>query len=372
MRALVDSVAAAIYNRCARSEPLLTCGMETNPMNTTTRRHPVCIFVGAFLAAWSFLFSALVWGANEKIIFGWSAITGAQAVPWITKDAGLFEKNGLDTTLLFLDGGSKAIQTLLSGEVPVVVGAGNSAVAARVRGADVTMIAGLVNNLAYSLITNPDIKRPEDLRGKKLAISRYGANSDYATRKILLKWGLRPDRDVAIIQIPGGQPTRLATLQNGQVAGLVAQPPVTNLARKLRLNILAEPEDFGGEYTQTPIASTRLVAKERKETLRKFMKALVEGIHVYKTQKDFSKRVIAKYMRVNDIEAIDDSYQFFSRLVPSKPYIPINAIKEVLLELGEKDPKVAALKPEEFADMSFVKELDESGFIDGLYKGKGK
>ena len=332
----------------------------------------VCVVFAVCFIALSLLFSSLAWSANEKIIFGWSAVSGAQAVPWITKDAGLFEKHGLDTTLLFLDGGSKAIQTLLSGEIPVVLGAGNSAVAARVRGGDVVLIAGIVNSLAYSLIVNPDIKKPEDLRGKKLAVSRYGANSDYATRKILAKWGLRPDKDVAIIQIPGGQPTRLATVQSGQVAGLVAQPPVTNLARKLRLNIIAEPEDFGGEYTNTPVASTRAVIRERKEMLRKFMRALVEGISVYKTQRDFSKRVIAKYMRINDADAIDESYQFFSRLVPAKPYVPINAIKEVLLELGEKDPKVASLKPEDFADMSFVKELDESGFIDGLYKGKAK
>ena len=151
----------------------------------------------------------------------------------------------------------------------------------------------------------------------------------------MTKWGLKPDKDVAIIQIPGGQPTRLAT-GDVQVAGLVAQPPVTNLARKLRLNILAEPEDFWGEYTNTPVATTRLVIKELKEMLRKFMRALVEGISVYKTQRDFSKRVIAKYMRINDAEAIDDSYQFFSRSFPAKPYVPVNAIKEVLLEWGKK------------------------------------
>ena len=352
-----------------RANPALS---RSAPVSSHRRLRVVTILLGAWLIALSGFYPPPSWSANEKIIFGWSAISGAQAVPWITKDAGLFEKHGLDTTLLFLDGGSKAIQTLLSGEIPVVLGAGNSAVAARVRGGDVSLIAGIVNSLAYSLIVSADIKRPEDLRGKKLAVSRYGANSDYATRKILVKWGLRPDKDVAIIQIPGGQPTRLATVQSGQVAGLVAQPPVTNLARKLKLNILAEPEDFGGEYTNTPVASTRVVIKERREMLRKFMRALVEGIAVYKTQRDFSKRVIAKYMRVNDADAIEESYQFFSRLVPAKPYVPVSAIKEVLSELGEKDPKVASLKPEDFADMSFVKELDESGFIDGLYKGKAK
>lgn len=308
--------------------------------------------------------------AADKLIFGWSAIAGSQAVPWIIKDAGLFEKHGLDATLIYLDGGSRAIQVLLSGEVPIVQGGGNSPVVARLRGGDVTIIAGVVNVLAYTLIVSPEIKKPEDLRGKKLAISRFGSNSDYATRKILVKWGLTPDKDVAIVQIPGGQPTRLASVQNKQVAGLVAQPPVTVLARKARLNILAEPSDFGSAYTNTPIVSTGAFIREHRETVRKFSRALAEGIYVYKTQKDFAKRVIAKYMRITDAEAVEDSYQFFSPIVPAKPYPPLDGIKEVLLEVGEKDPKVRSAKPEDFADLSFVKELDENGFIDNLYKAK--
>jgi NitT/TauT family transport system substrate-binding protein len=360
--------------------------MESNEMNIhrwktrrlatrrRQRRMKACRTAVFLLAAGAavLLGCATAESAADKLVFGWSAVSGAQAVPWIAKEAGLYEKHGLDATLIYLDGGSKAIQTLLAGDTPVVLGAGNSAVAARVRGGDVVLIGGIVNNLAYSLAVSPEIKKPEDLRGKKLAVSRYGANSDYATRKILLKWGLRPDKDVAIVQIPGGQPTRLATVQSGQIAGMVAQPPVTNLARKAGLNILAEPEDFGGEYANTPIASSRQIIKERREMLRRFMRSIAEGIYVYKTQRDFSKRVIAKYMRINDAEAIEESYQFFSRLVPAKPYVPMNAIKEVLLELGEKDPKVAAARPEEFADMSLVKELDDSGFIDALYKRKSK
>ena len=309
-------------------------------------------------------------GAQERLVVGWSAIAGAQAVPWVVKEAGLFEKHGLDGTLIYLDGGSKATQALMSGDVPVAQIGGNSPIAARLRGADVSIIAGIVNVLAYSLIVSPEIKKPEELRGKKLAVSRYGSNSDYATRKILTKWGLRPDRDVAIIQIPGGQPIRLAALQNGQVAGLVAQPPVTNLARKLRLNIIAEPEDFGSAYPNTPVAALGSYLRERRDTMRKFMRALVEGVYVYKTQKEFSKRVIAKYMRVSDADAIEDSYQFFARLVPAKPYPPLDGIKEALLELGEKDPKARGARPEDFVDMGLVKELDESGFIDALYKGK--
>jgi NitT/TauT family transport system substrate-binding protein len=313
---------------------------------------------------------AMAASANEKLMIGWSAIAGSQAPFWITKEAGLFAKNGLDVTMIYVDGGSRATQALMSGDVPVVQVGGNAPVVARLRGADVTLIAGLLNVLAYSMVVSPEIKKPEDLKGKNVSVSRFGSNSDYATRKILLKWGLRPDIDVAVLQIPGGQPARLAAIQTKQVHGMVAQPPVTNLARKLNLNIIAEPEDFGGAYPTTPVASRVSYIGTHRDTVRKFARALVEGIHIYKTQKEFSKKVIAKYVKTDDAEALEDSYQFFSRLVPAKPYPSVDAIKEALAELGEKDPKARAAKPEEFADMSIIAELDRSGFIDGLYKAQ--
>jgi NitT/TauT family transport system substrate-binding protein len=306
--------------------------------------------------------------ALEKLTIGWSAIAGSQAPFWITKEAGLFEKNGLDAIMIYLDGGSRATQAMMSGDLPIAQVGGNAPVVAKLRGADITLIAGLLNVLAYSMVVSPEIKKPEDLRGKKLTVSRFGSNSDYATRKILLKWGLRPDIDVAVLQIPGGQPTRLAAIQSKQVHGMVAQPPVTNLARKFNMNIIAEPEDFGGAYPTTPVAARISFIKDKRETVRKLTRALLEGIHVYKTQKDFSKRVISKYVKTDDNDALEDSYQFFSRLVPQKPYPSLDAIKEALTELGEKDPKVRNAKPEDFADMSLIKEFDDNGFIDGLYK----
>jgi len=304
----------------------------------------------------------------ERLTIGWSAIAGSQAPFWITKEAGLFEKNGLDVTMIYVDGGSKATQALMSGDVPIAQVGGNAPVIARLRGADVTLIAGLLNVLAYSMIVSPEIKKPEDLRGKKLSVSRFGSNSDYATRKILLKWGLKPDVDVAVLQIPGGQPARMAAIQTKQVHGMVAQPPVTSLARKFNLNIIAEPEDFGGAYPTTPVASRVSYIREKRDTLRKFTRALLEGIYVYKTNKDFSKKVIGKYVKTNDTDALEDSYQYFSRLVPQKPYPSLDAVKEALAELSEKDPKVRSTKPEDFVDMSVIKEFDDSGFIDGLYR----
>jgi NitT/TauT family transport system substrate-binding protein len=304
----------------------------------------------------------------EKLTLGWSAIAGSQAPFWITKEAGLFEKNGLDVIMIYLDGGSRATQAMMSGDLPIAQVGGNAPVVAKLRGADITLIAGLLNILAYSMVVSPEIKKPEDLRGKKLTVSRFGSNSDYATRKILLKWGLKPDVDVAVLQIPGGQPTRLAAIQTNQVQGMVAQPPVTNLARKFKMNIIAEPEDFGGAYPTTPVAARISFIKDKRDTVRKFTRALLEGIHLYKTNKEFSKKVIGKYVKTDDNDALEDSYQFFSRLVPAKPYPSLEAVKEALAELGEKDPKVRAAKPEDFVDMSIIKEFDDNGFIDGLYK----
>jgi NitT/TauT family transport system substrate-binding protein len=224
----------------------------------------------------------------ERLTLGWSAIAGSQAPFWITKEAGLFEKNGLDVTMIYVDGGSKATQALMSGDVPIAQVGGNAPVVARLRGADVTLIAGLLNVLAYSMIVSPEIKKPEDLRGKKLSVSRFGSNSDYATRKILLKWGLKPDVDVAVLQIPGGQPARMAAIQTKQVHGMVAQPPVTSLARKFNLNIIAEPEDFGGAYPTTR-SLPRVLRSGKRDTLRIHPRVARRHLRL-KTDKNFSKK----------------------------------------------------------------------------------
>lgn len=132
---------------------------------------------------------------------------------------------------------------MLSGDVPIALVGSNAPIVARLRGVDITLIGGMLNILANSMIVSPGIKRPEDLRDKKLTVSRYGSKSDYATRKILLKWGLKPDIDVTILQIPGSQPTCLAAIQTKQVHGMAAQPPVTNMAQ-IQFKYDSRAEDF--------------------------------------------------------------------------------------------------------------------------------
>lgn len=308
--------------------------------------------------------------SGDRLNFAYSAIAGAQAIPWVTKEAGLFAKHNLDLQMIYVDGGPRAAQALLAGDIPIVQLGGSAPVAARLRGADIVTIGGLMNSLAFSLIVHPDIQRAEQLKGKSLAVSRLGSISDYATRKILTKWGLRPDRDVSLIQIPGGSPVRLAAVQSGTVAGMVGQPPLTTMARKSKLHILAEPQDFGAAYPNTVIAAQQSYIRRNRTTVRNFKQAIIEGIRVYKTRPDFSKKVIAKYMRITDALAVEDSYAFFSTLVPVKPYPSLEAIKEALIELQDSDPKARNARPEDFVDMSIVRAIDDSGFIDNLYRSK--
>jgi len=319
---------------------------------------------GWFAATWS------IAAAADKVNFAYSAIAGAQATPWITKEAGLFEKHGVELQMIYIDGGPRAAQALLAGDIPIAQVGGSAPVAARLRGGDIVTLAGLMNALAFSLIVHPDIQRPEQLKGKSLAVSRLGSISDYASRKILTKWGLRPDRDVTLLQIPGGSPVRLAAVQSGMVAGMVGQPPLTTMARRANLRILAEPQDFGAAYPNTVISAQHAYVKRNRRTVRNFHHAIIEGIRIYKSQPDFSKKVIAKYMRISDTAAIDDSYAFFTRLVPIKPYPSLEAIKEALIELQEAEPKARSAQPEDFVDMSIVKAIDDSGFIEDLYKTK--
>jgi ABC-type nitrate/sulfonate/bicarbonate transport system substrate-binding protein len=322
------------------------------------------------LAIGWFAATAPIAAGADKLNFAYSAIAGAQAIPWITKEAGLFEKHGVDIQMIYIDGGPRAAQALLAGDVSIAQVGGSAPVAARLRGGDIVTLAGLMNALAFSLIVHPDIQRPEQLKGKSLAVSRLGSISDYASRKILTKWGLRPDRDVMLLQIPGGSPVRLAAVQSGMVAGMVGQPPLTTMARRAKLHILAEPQDFGAAYPNTVISAQHGYVKRNRRVIRNFHHAIIEGIRVYKRQADFSKKVIAKYMRISDTAAIEDSYAFFSRLVPIKPYPSLEAIKEALIELQETEPKARSAQPEDFVDMSVVKAIDDSGFIEDLYKTK--
>ncbi|HXG50947.1 MAG TPA: ABC transporter substrate-binding protein [candidate division Zixibacteria bacterium] len=303
----------------------------------------------------------------EKVNVGYSAQAGAFAPIWITKEAGLFRKNGLDVNLVFIPGGPTAAAAMLAGEVQAAAMAGPAVVASRLAGTDLVMTAGIVNTFAFQIITVKSITSPAQLKGRRLGVNRFGTAPDIAARYALRHMGIDPS-EVTILQL-GEQAARLAAMKAGQLEAAVVLPPITTMAQKEGMNVLLDMSDLGAEFQITGLASSqRFITQNRPRALR-MMRAFVEGIHFYKTRKKESMKIIAQYMRTSDMEAVEATYDYFAgKIVPRKPYPTLKGIK-ALLELAAKErPEAATAQPERFVNVSLLKELDASGFIDRLYQ----
>jgi NitT/TauT family transport system substrate-binding protein len=303
----------------------------------------------------------------ERMHVGYSAQAGAFAPIWITKEAGLFRKNGLEVDLLFIPGGPTAAAAMLAGEVQAVAMAGPAVVASNLAGTDLVMIAGIVNTFAFQMITVKSITSPAQLRGKRVGVNRFGTAPDIAARFALRRMGMDP-AEVTILQL-GEQSTRLAAMKAGQLEAAIVLPPITTIAQREGMNVLMDMSELGAEYQITGLASSQSFINKKRPSAMKLMRSFVEGIHFYKTRKKESMAIIAKYMRTNDSEAVAATYDYFAgKIVPKKPYPTAPGIK-ALLELAAKErPDAAKVSPERIMNISLLKELDDSGFIDGLYK----
>jgi len=311
--------------------------------------------------------SVLAQEKPNRINLGYSSISGSQAILRVIKDAGIFLRNGLDPSLVLIAGGSGIIQSVIAGDLPIAVVSGEPSILARLQGADTVILGGLVNIIDFSIITAPEIKKPQDLKGKKLAVSRFGSSTDFVIRYALDKWGLVPDRDVAILQI-GSQPARLTALKSGTVQGTIVGPPADIVARKSGFNEIATPEQLNLAYPNTSIVSTSSTLAKNEALLRRIMKSLVEGIHFFKTQKEASMKSMDAFARLGDAALIEETYRHYQELIPRVPYPDPKGIQTVLNEIARRDPKAKNLKPETFADARLLKELEANGLSQQLYR----
>ena len=218
------------------------------------------------------------------------------------------------------------------------------------------------------LISRPDIKTAEQLKGGSVAIAVFGGTSDSLARIALKRIGLVPVKDVAILQI-GGVPERLSALERGKVQAAMLSMPDVFIAQKNGFYTLAH---VSLPYQTTSVATTRRFIRESPDIIRRYIKSQIESVHRIKTDRETAIKVLAKYLGSRDKEILDRSYDNSSAddKLPPKQYPTLEGIKNILDPLAETDPKAKAAKPEDFVDVRFIKELDESGFIDELYKGK--
>jgi NitT/TauT family transport system substrate-binding protein len=286
----------------------------------------------------------------------------------MAKESGIFRENGLDMQLVYFRGGTTAMMALLSRETPISEVAGPSIVSASLRGTDVVMIAGGIVTTDQWLVTRPDIKTAEQLKGGSLATSIFGGSSDFLARMALKKLGLTPVKDVAIVQI-GGVPERLGALEKGKVQAAMLGVIEALMAQKKGFNALAAVSQA---YQSAGVATTRRFIRESPDIVRRYVKSQIEAVHRIKTDREMGKRVLLKYLGPQDKDILERRYDYASAddRLPPKQYPTLEGIKNILEPLAETDPKAKAAKPEDFVDIRFIKELDESGFVDELYKGR--
>ncbi|HEY0725402.1 MAG TPA: ABC transporter substrate-binding protein [Pyrinomonadaceae bacterium] len=315
------------------------------------------------------LFAATTQSGHAQLIrinVGYSAISGDALPVWLAKDTGIFEKNGLDVQPVFFTGGTTAVMALVSADTPIAQLAGPAVVNSVMAGSDATIIAGGVTSLNYYLQSRADIKTPEQLKGGSVAISRFGSSSDFIARYALTKIGLTPGKDVTIVQI-GSTTARVDAVIAGRVQATVVNPPASIIAQKRGMNTLADLPKLGLVYQHTAAATTKKYIRENRDVVRRYVKSQIETVHRIYTDKESSIRALARFIgRSVDRDVLEKTWENLlnEAVLPRKQYPSVEGLKTILAS----EPKAKSHNPEDYFDASFVRELDQSGYTDSLYK----
>ena len=304
----------------------------------------------------------------RKINIAYTATSPYQAVLIVAKEVGLFKKYNLDPALVFTTGGSLGIQAMVGGDVAMTLSDGSSAVVSKLAGVDVAVIASLLNTFPYSLISLPEIKKVDQLRGSKIAVSRFGSATDLSVKMALARVGLNAEKDVTLLQI-GVQTARYAALQSKNVQATIITPPFTLTARKAGFQTLLDMAELNIPFQLTGMLALRPYLKNNPDIVLSVIRTLSEAIHFYKKEKEATIKILGRYLKTDDREALEETHREIAvKSMPEKPYPTLAGIRTILDETALRNPKAKGAKPEDFVDSSFVKKIDDEGFFDRLYK----
>lgn len=305
--------------------------------------------------------------AADKIRIGYSGVTVSNAMLWVTDEGKLFQKNGIDPQILYLQ--TTLGQTaMIAGEVDMCVYSGSLLSSARVQGADVVMVTSFLNKPLYRLVVRPEIRTVADLKGKRLGITRFGTVTDSMSRLLVGKLGLDPDKDVSYVQV-GDVPILLASLTTGRtIDGAIIQPPYYLKAVASGMRVLVNMQEMNIPVQQTGLNTTQKFIAKNPDLTRRVVKSMIDGIHLMRTNPALAKRALSKRMQIKDEKDLEDTYALLKSFVPIKPYPTLDGFKTIFDDLSKRVPAAKTANPKEFVDTQFIEELDRSGYIDSLYK----
>jgi len=323
--------------------------------------------VFAFMLWASSVCADSTWAADKLNTAYISTTPGSSSVLWVAKDAKIFDKYGIDATIIFISGSIRGIQSILAGEIPIGEGGGPGLASARLAGGDVIAIAGNVNVLPYYLVAQPAIKKPDDLRGKIGGNHIAGTTAEFALKVGLKKIGIDPSKDVNL-RVIGGSIVRMVALQKRIVDFTVVTEAGKAMAEKLGYPTVVDMVALKIPFPQNGIFTSTKLIRDNPDFVRRYMRAYVEAIHFYKTHKEDTIKSMRKYSRLDDRKFLDEAWDWHVKFMPDAPYPPPDGYQLVLQDMAEKNPKAAQADIKDYINARFVKELDDSGFIKALYR----
>lgn len=322
-------------------------------------------FVALIVTTWP-VNTATAQTKPDKIRIGYAARAVAHSVPFVAKEAGFFTEEGIDAEIV-RTAGPIAPMALVANEVELAIMSAYLMIPVAVQNKDVVMLGGFSRYASMVFVARPDVKGAQDLKGKIVGIQRPGDAYEKSARFALRHLGLDADRDVKMLAL-GTNDVMWSALQTGRVTATILSPPGTLFARKAGMNFMVDLTDLKLEYQGSTIATRRSFVQKNPQLATRALRAIVRGVNLFKTRKEETMRILAKFLGTKDREALEESWDYAAKM-PAKPYAVESAVQAVLEHLTESQPRFAQHRPAEFIDARLLSEIDKSGYIDRLYGG---
>jgi len=313
------------------------------------------------------LLASLSHPARAQQTIAFSSVDSPNANWYIAKEKQLYKKYGLDVELIYIPSSTTTIAAVVSGSVAVGNISGGATANAAVGGANVVAVGCFINTLPYELIVHESIRTAQQLKGKSVGISRVGSSSDVAARVLLKELKLEPDKDVAILQV-GGSTERAVAFRTGRIAAFPSPPGTIHLAQGMPHRVLVSTADFpkGFAFPYVCPTTSKTYLKNNRDAMKRLLMALIEATQYYKTHKEESKKIFARYSRQNNEAYLEAAYQSSSKLFEQVPLVNREGMDAQVKEAVARKP--STLKVDDIVDDSLVLELEREGFINRIYK----
>jgi NitT/TauT family transport system substrate-binding protein len=305
--------------------------------------------------------------AQERMRLAWAGVSPTNSPIWVIQDRKLLQKQGINPEIIAINASPTVLQALLAGEIDAASISVTTLVSSRLAGADTVMVLGVVPTFVDHIVSAASVTSVEQLKGKTGAVNRLGSTSDMGLRLALRKVGIDPEKDTKIVPV-GGNPERFAALSKGIVQFTIIAEPFVREAEKLGFRDLVNIGSLKIPFWWNGILTREAIVKAKRPLIMKLVRAMIEALHILKTEKEYAKAIFGKNLAITDPEGLERAYRDYSAVFPEVPYPTPDGVKTLLDDMAPRTPKAATADAKTFVDPSFVKELEDSGFIRQLYK----